>query len=145
MLRNKPDATVEDTMLTRFLTNLVNTLVMLSNIPPAVMAPPKHMAQIINQMVSIMPDMPRVAINSLICSFPASKLVLVKRIVIAPLIMVNTLLPASPAISVNNSGWKRTAKTVANAVEMNKVINEGTFLAIMIAVANGTIINHPEI
>ena len=29
--------------------------------------------------------------------------------------------------------------------EMKRVINEGTFLAIMIPVAIGTIINHPEI
>ena len=34
---------------------------------------------------------------------------------------------------------------VANAVERNKVINEGTFLAIMIAVTIGTIISHPDI
>ena len=145
VLRNKPDTTVDDTMLTRVLANFVNTFVILSNMPPAVMAPPKHMAQIINQMVSIMPDMPRVAINSLICSFPASKLVLVKRMVMTPLIMVNTLFPASPAISTNKFGWKKTAKTAANAVETNNVMIEGTFLAIIMAVANGTSISHPEI
>ena len=36
------------------------------------------------------------------------------------------------------------AKIVANAVEINNVMSEGTFFAIMIPVTIGTIINHPE-
>ena len=86
---NKPDATVDATKLTQRLVKRMNTDVMLSIIPPAVIAPPKHIAHIISQIVSIIPDIPRVAINSLIWAFPASKLVLPKRIDIAPLIIVN--------------------------------------------------------
>ena len=88
MLRNKPEATVEETILTQLLAKRVNTPVILSNIPPAVMAPPKHMAQIINQMVSSMPDMPLVAIKSLISAFPVSKLVLPNKMLNAPFVRV---------------------------------------------------------
>ena len=144
ILRNKPEATVEETMLTQLLAKRVNTPVMLSNMPPAVMAPPKHMAQMINQMVSSMPDMPLVAIKSLISAFPVSKLVLPNKMLNAPFVRVKAYVPASPAISTNNSGWKITAKMVAKAVERNKVISEGTFLAIIMAVTIGTIISHPD-
>ena len=37
-----------------------------------------------------------------------------------------------------------TEKMVAKAVEMKRVMSEGTFFAIRIAVAIGTIISHPE-
>ena len=92
-----------------------------------------------------MPDMPRVAIRSLIVAFPASKLVLPNKMAEAPLISVMARVPASPATSANNSGWKNTANTVANAVDTKSVMMDGTFLAIMMAVTKGTIISHPEI
>lgn len=145
MFRNNPEATVEATMLMRVFARRVNTLVMLSSMPPAVIAPPKHIAQMISQIVFIIPDIPLVAIRSLIWLLPASRLVLVERVSIAPLNIVSRLLPVSPAISLINSGWNNTAKTVANKVEVNKVTNEGTFFAIMMAVMTGTAINQPEI
>lgn len=88
-LRNKPEATVEETILTQLLANRVNKDVILSSIPPAVMAPPKHMAQMMSQIVSSIPDMPRVAINSLISALPASKLVLPNKRLMAPFVRVS--------------------------------------------------------
>ena len=48
--------------------------VILPTMPLAVIAPPKHMAHSINQIVFIIPDMPRVAIKSVrtalsVCKF----------------------------------------------------------------------------
>ena len=42
-LRNNPDATVEDTIPIRLLVKRINTEVILPSMPPAVIAPPKHM------------------------------------------------------------------------------------------------------
>ena len=44
--------------------NLTNTFVMLANIPHAVIAPPRHMAQIISHIVFIIPPIPLVTISS---------------------------------------------------------------------------------
>ena len=87
-LKKRPEATVEVTMLVRPRVKRVSSRVMPSIMPPAAMAPPKHMAQMINQIVSSIPDMPRVAIKSLISALPASKFVLPKRKLMAPLMSV---------------------------------------------------------
>ena len=50
MFRNRPEATVEATSPTVRFAKRINTEVMLPNIPLAVMAPPKHIAQIISQI-----------------------------------------------------------------------------------------------
>ena len=60
-------------MLARFFIKRKKTEVIVSNIPLDVMAPPKHIAQIINQTVFIIPAMPRVATNELSVSMPVSK------------------------------------------------------------------------
>ena len=141
---NKPVATVEDTKLTHFLVKRMNTEVMLANMPPAVMAPPKHIAQIMSQMVSIMPDMPRLEINSFISAFPASKEVLPNNVFMPPLTSDITPSPV-PEISNNNSGWNIKANTMASMADKNKVMMEGTLLAIITPVKIGTIINQMEI
>ena len=140
---NKPDATVDATKLTQRLVKRMNTDVMLSIIPPAVIAPPKHIAHIISQIVSIIPDIPRVLISSLISAFPASKEVLPNKVIIPPFTSDRHPLSSS-AISHNKSGWNMNAKTIANVAERNKVIIEGNFLAIIIAVKTGTISSHKE-
>lgn len=76
MLRNSPDATVDVTSPTVRFIKRRNTEVMLPNIPLAAIAPPKHMAQRISQIVFIMPDMPRVATRLFSSGFPVFMLVL---------------------------------------------------------------------
>lgn len=49
---------------------------MLPNIPLAAIAPPKHMAQRISQIVFIMPDIPRVATKLFSSGLPVSMPVL---------------------------------------------------------------------
>jgi len=49
-----------------------NTDVRLSSIPLAVMEPPKHMAQMISQIVFIIPAIPRVATKLFKASLPVS-------------------------------------------------------------------------
>ena len=56
-LRNIPEPTVDATTLTVFFMNRTNTEVMLPSIPLAVIAPPKHMAQIMSHIVFIIPAM----------------------------------------------------------------------------------------
>ena len=125
-LRNNPDATVEDTIPIRLLVKRINTEVILPSMPPAVIAPPKHMAQTISQMVFIIPDIPRVATNSFISALPVSSWVPPKSMPMPPL--KSAVRPATPcpAISRNKSGWNISAKTVASVVEINKVMTEGT-------------------
>ena len=70
ILRNRPEATVEATSPTVRFIKRINTEVMLPNIPLAVMAPPKHIAQIISQIVFIIPLIPRVETRSFKSGFP---------------------------------------------------------------------------
>ena len=77
MLQNTPIKTVEVTKLKQRRMNFMMSFVMLAIMPLPTMTPPKHMAQIISQMVFIMPPMPRVATSSvsiglevLICVLP---------------------------------------------------------------------------
>ena len=70
------DATVDVTSPTVRFIKRRNTEVMLPNIPLAAIAPPKHMAQRISQIVFIMPDMPRVAIKSVKTALSVCRLVL---------------------------------------------------------------------
>lgn len=51
----------------------------------------------------------------------------------------------SPDISCNSPGCITKAKIPASRADTNKVINDGTFLAINMAVTNGTTNNHNEI
>ena len=68
-LRNIPEPTVDATTLTVFFMNRTNTEVMLPSIPLAVIAPPKHMAQMMSHTVLSMPAMPRVATSSSAAGF----------------------------------------------------------------------------
>ena len=75
-LRKSPEHTVDATVLTRFLMKRTKTDVMLPSMPPAVMAPPKHMAQRMSHTVFIMPAMPRVATSSVSMGLSVWRLVL---------------------------------------------------------------------
>ena len=66
----------EATTLTVFFIKRTKIEVILPNIPLAVIAPPKHMAHKISQIVFIMPDMPRVAIKSVKTALSVCRLVL---------------------------------------------------------------------
>ena len=76
MLSDKPETTVEATVLTVPFMKRRNSWVMLPNMPLADMAPPKHMAQMMSQMVFNMPHMPRVETSSFRVSLPVSTWVL---------------------------------------------------------------------
>ena len=58
---------------------------MLFSMPAAFMAPPKHMAQMMSQMVFSMPLMPRVATSSVSSSLLVLNEVLPKKDIIMPL------------------------------------------------------------
>ena len=75
-LKKSPEATVEHTALFGLRTKRTKTSVMLRIIPLADMTPPKHMAHIMSQMVSIMPRIPRVATSASISGCPVDKEVL---------------------------------------------------------------------
>ena len=129
-------------MLVRVRVKRVSSRVMPSIMPPAAMAPPKHMAQMMSQMVSIIPAMPRVAMSSLTSALPVSSWVAPKSMVKIPLVLLTHPSPTLPAISVSNWGWKMTAKMMASRVERKSVMMEGTRLAMRIPVATGTISSH---
>ena len=74
--RNNPENTVDETNVSRLRTKRTKTEVMLPSIPPAVMAPPKHMAHNISHTVFIIPAMPRVATSSVSDSLDVVRLVL---------------------------------------------------------------------
>ena len=76
VLKKSPEATVEHTALFGLRTKRTKTSVMLRIIPLADMTPPKHMAHIMSQMVSIMPRIPRVATSASISGCPVDKEVL---------------------------------------------------------------------
>ena len=62
--KNNPEQTVEATILTVFFIKRTKTDVILPSMPLAVIAPPKHMAHKISQIVFIMPAIPLVATSS---------------------------------------------------------------------------------
>ena len=136
-LRNIPEPTVDATTLTVFFMNRTNTEVMLPSMPLAVIAPPKHMAQIMSHIVFIIPAMPRVAISSVSMALSLCRLVLPYRLIIVP---SNKSL--FPEISCSSSGWNIMAKVAASSVDRNRVMIEGTLRAINIPVTTGTISSH---
>lgn len=71
-LKNIPEHTVEPTTLTVRCAIRKNNCEMAVSIPLPYITPPKHIAQIINQMVSIIPPIPLVATKSLSWAFPVS-------------------------------------------------------------------------
>ena len=70
MFKDNPDTTVEATMLVRPRMKCKKIRVMLSSMPLADMAPPKHMAQMISQIVFIIPAIPRVETREFKASLP---------------------------------------------------------------------------
>ena len=138
-LRNKPEQTVPPTTLTVFFINRTKIEVILPNIPLAVIAPPKHMAHRMSQIVFSIPDMPRVAIKSDRTALSVCRLVLPYIVIINPLNNESKPEVAIPETSCNNSGWKIKAKTPASSVDKNRVMMEGILRAINMPVAIGTI------
>ena len=70
--RKIPVLTVDETSVKRERTHRIMTLVILDIMPLATMAAPKHIAQIISQMVFNMPFMPPVDTKSLSAADPVS-------------------------------------------------------------------------
>ena len=70
MFKDNPDTTVEATMLVRPRMKCKKIRVILSSMPLADMAPPKHMAQMISQIVFIIPAIPRVETREFRASLP---------------------------------------------------------------------------
>ena len=136
--RNKPEATVAATVLASLCVKRTNIRVMLPNMPQAVIAPPRHMAQRISHTVSIIPPIPRVAINSVNAGVEACRDVLPDKASNTPLYKASPPLTPSPATSRSTSVWKTSMHTTAKAVDMNNVIIEDTLRAINIPVTTGT-------
>ena len=74
--KKSPEATVDVTILKVFFMKRTKTDVILPNMPLAVMAPPKHMAQRMSHTVFIMPPIPRVATSSVSMALSVCRLVL---------------------------------------------------------------------
>ena len=100
-------------------------------IPPADIVAPKHIAQTISQMVSIMPAMPRVAIR------PDSMALDVGNDVL-PYMLIIEALNRSGWMSRNTSVWKKRPNNIANRVERKRVTNGGQRRAIITPVRSGT-------
>lgn len=62
-------------------------------------------------------------------------------VIISPLYKDSKLDVVAPVISCSKLGWRINAKIPASKVDKNKVMMEGTFRAIKIPVATGTISN----
>ena len=74
VLNNTPAPTVAATADVVRFTKRKNSCVSESSMRLPVITPPKHMAQSMSQIVSIIPPMPRVAISSFTAGTPVSKL-----------------------------------------------------------------------
>ena len=144
-LRNSPEPTVDATTLTVLFMNRTNTDVMLPSMPLAVIAPPKHMAQSISQMVFIIPAMPRVATNELSVSMPVSKEVGPYQTWNRPLNWEDAEIVSAPAIWHIKSGWKNKANNPAMVDDKNNVMMGDIRLAIKTPVKTGTANNQTDI
>ena len=71
-----PVAAVDATSEVRPLTRWMSRRVMPPTMPEAAMVPPKHMAQMMSQMVPIIPPMPRVATRAVSMSLSVCRAVL---------------------------------------------------------------------
>ena len=126
----KPENTVEATILARRCIKRIKTEVIVSNMPLAVMAPPKHIAQIISQIVFIIPAIPRVDTKEFNISFPVSNCVEPYNVMNTPLNMDAALMLSAPAICCNRLGWNNRAKTAASSADINRVMSGANRLAI---------------
>ena len=100
--------------------------------------PPKHMAQMMSQMVSIMPRMPRVATSASISGWPVERAVLPKTDVIRALKPVAKSRVSLWAICSRMWGWKMSMQIPATTDEMKRVMMVGSLTAIRIPVMRGT-------
>ena len=130
-LNINPEHTVAATNEVRPRTMRTKRRVMPPTIPPADIVAPKHIAQTISQMVSIMPAMPRVAIR------PDSMALDVGNDVL-PYMLIIEALNRSGWMSRNTSVWKKRPNNIANRVERKRVTNGGQRRAIITPVRSGT-------
>ena len=89
--------TVEATRLSRVRTQLMTTLMMLSIIPLATMAAPKHMAQMMSHIVFSIPAMPPVETKSLSASEPVCTAVEPKNVIASPRVSAADVLSEESA------------------------------------------------
>lgn len=83
-LKNKPEPTVELTTLTVRRVTRKKICVIADNIPLPYITPPKHMAQMMSQIVPIMPPIPLVVTKLFNNSLPVSmELLVVEAMIIA--------------------------------------------------------------
>lgn len=138
MFRSIPVQTVDATRPNVLRMKRMTTEVMLWSIPLATITPPKHMAQRMSQMVLSIPAIPPVDTRSLRVALPVSTFVDVKNVIITPFIRLRVDISVVPATSSKIFGCKMSAKMPATIEDANKVIIEGTFFAIRMAVKKGT-------
>ena len=134
-----PLKTVAETSPTRVLTmRRAMALRKLRSMPQAVRAPPKIMAERISQMVSSMPDMPRVDTRLSSRGTPVLTEVLELRVSTTPLKRDRGVASSTPAIWQSMSVWKTSAMMTASRAEEKRTISDGTFLYMRKAVTKGT-------
>ena len=135
MLSIRPVAAVEPTSDTRPRTRCTNRRVMPPTKPPAVMAPPKHMAQMMSQMVPIMPAMPRVATSEVSISLWVGKAVL-------PYTLIIEARNSEGSISCSTSRCHIRPAPTASSIERNSVMRGGVRRAMSTPVSTGTDSSH---
>ena len=118
---------------------------MVSNIPVAVIAAPKSIAQIISQMVPSIPAIPRVATKLFSSGTPVSRFVEPYTTISAPRSRWEKPSRSVPAISSNKVPCVIAAVIVPINVAKKRTTIEGRRMAISTPVRTGTMSNQGEI
>ena len=143
-LKKRPDATVElTTPIVRCATRRKRREIA-SNIPLPHMTPPKHMAQIMSQMVSIIPPMPLVATRSLSRGLPVSTAV---EVVMARMMALSDEKKSSdsaPTMRIRISGCAIAIAMAAMKTDEKRVTIAGKRRLISTPVNTGTKSNQGE-
>ena len=130
-----PVVAVDATSDVRPFTMWMNSRVMPPTIPLAAIVPPKHMAQMMSQMVSVMPAMPRVDTSSVSIWFDVLS-------VVSPYTLIIAALNIDGSISANASRWKMSPQATARSVDKKMVTIGGVLRAMSTPVATGTMSSH---
>ena len=145
MFRNTPVKAVVATNETTPRTRRSNAFMIVSNIPVAVIAAPNSMAQIISQMVSSIPAIPRVATRSFNSGTPVFRLVFPYTTISAPRNRCEKPSRSAPAISSSKAPCVKAAVNAPISVARKRTTIEGKRIAISTPVNTGTSSNQGDI
>lgn len=144
VLKKRPAPTVEHTALAGLRTKRTKRLVMLLIMLLADITPPKHIAQIISQMVSIMPRMPLVATRASISAWPVDMDVLPNIDVIRALKPVAKSRTLPSTICRRMWGWNSRMHIPAITDDIKSVMMVGSLARMRQAVMTGTSRSHGD-